>query len=47
MGETVIVTPSTGENLSYTLPITGIVTALAVLGMGIILIKKKILNKSE
>ncbi len=40
-GETVTVTPPTGENQNYTLPIIVGITALAILGAGIIVIKKK------
>lgn len=43
--EEVIVTPSTGDNLAYVLPIAiGLIT-LAILGTGVVLIKKKVLNK--
>ena len=45
MAEVVIVTPSTGENLNYIIPTVIIVTAFVVLGVGIIFIKKKVLNK--
>lgn len=41
--ERVIVTPSTGENLNYVLPITIGLLALITLGTGVILIKKKVL----
>ncbi|MCI8411901.1 MAG: hypothetical protein HFJ40_05675 [Clostridia bacterium] len=47
MGEQVIVTPSTGKNLSYIEPITIGITALIILGTGIVLIKKRVLNKKE
>ena len=41
--QTVIVTPSTGKNLEYVVPITiGIVT-LIILGVGVVIIKKKVL----
>ena len=43
--ETVIVTPSTGNNLAFILPITVGVVALAILGTGIVIIKKKVLSK--
>lgn len=43
MAETTIVTPATGENLNYILPVIIGTTALVVLGAGIILIKKKTL----
>ena len=44
MAETVIVTPATGQNLSYVLPITIGVIALLVIGGGIIVIKRKALG---
>lgn len=43
-GEDVIVTPPTGENKDYTMIIVLSVTAIAILGAGIIFIKKKVLN---
>ena len=43
--ETVIVTPSTGANLNFILPITIGVIALIVLGVGVVIIKRKALNK--
>lgn len=42
--ETVIVTPSTGDNLGLILPITISVTALVILGLGVVIIKKKMVN---
>ena len=42
--ETVIVTPSTGANLEFVMPITIAVIALVILGTGIILIKKKVID---
>lgn len=42
--ETVIVTPSTGENQNYVLPITIGVSILAIFGLGITLIKKLVLK---
>ncbi len=39
--ETVIVTPATGLNLNYIIPIAIGVTALIILGVGVIIIKKK------
>jgi len=45
MAETVIVTPSTGDNLAFVLPITVGLLALAILATGVVLIKKKALNK--
>ncbi len=41
MAETTIVTPATGLNLNYILPIAIGVTALIILGVGVIIIKKK------
>lgn len=41
MAETAIVTPATGENLNYIIPIIIGATALIILGAGIIMIKKK------
>lgn len=43
MAETTIVTPATGENLNYIIPIAVGMTAMMILGAGIIIIKKKIL----
>lgn len=45
--EEVIVTPSTGENLNYVLPITIGLLALITLGTGVILIKKKVLDNNK
>ena len=45
MAETVIVTPNTGENLNYIIPLVVTITAFVILGTGIIFIKKKVLNK--
>ena len=42
--ETVIVTPSTGANLNFILPITVGVIALIILGVGVVIIKRKTLN---
>ena len=44
MAETVIVTPPTGTNLSFIIPIVIGVAALVVLGVGIFLIKRKALG---
>ncbi len=44
IAETVTVTLATGENRSYMLPILIGTTALIILGMGIVLIKKKTLD---
>ena len=43
--EEVVITPPTGENQDYVLPIVLGVSLLIILGAGIILIKKKVLNK--
>ena len=45
MAETVIITPNTGENLNYIIPIAVVATAFVIIGVGIIFIKKKVLNK--
>ena len=42
MAETTIVTPATGENRDYILPIIIGATALIILGAGVIIIKKKV-----
>ena len=44
--ETVIVTPATGDNLSYILPIAIGITALIIIGVGVIVIKKKALGNN-
>ena len=45
MAEVVIVTPNTGDNMNYILPITiGMITCI-ILGIGIFHIKKKVLKK--
>lgn len=44
MAETTIVTPATGENLNYIIPVLMGTSALLVLGAGIVLIKKKVLD---
>ena len=41
--ETAIVTPSTGGNLAFVLPIVVGISALIILGTGIVIIKKKVL----
>ena len=43
LAETVIITPNTGANLNFVIPVIVGVTALVILGVGIILIKKKTL----
>ena len=43
MAETTIVTPATGEDQNYIIPIIVGTTALIILGAGIVIIKKKIL----
>ena len=45
MAETVIVIPSTGQNLNFIIPIAIGLVALVVLAGGVILIKKKVLRK--
>ena len=45
MAEEVIVTSKTGDNLNFIVPISIVVSALVILGAGVIFIKKKILNK--
>lgn len=44
MAETSIVTPATGANLNYIIPIVVGTTALIILGAGVIIIKKKVLS---
>lgn len=43
--ETVIITPNTGANRNFIIPISVGLVALVILGTGVIFIKKKILNK--
>ena len=43
--ENVVVIPSTGANLAYTIPIIVGVVSLIIIGVGVIIIKKKILKK--
>ncbi len=43
MAETTIVTPATGENQNYIIPIVIGTTALLMLGAGVVIIKKKVL----
>ena len=45
MAEIVIITPNTGENLNYIIPITVTITAFVIIGVGIVFIRKKVLNK--
>ena len=45
MAELVIITPNTGENLNYIIPLVVIITACVIIGTGVIFIKKKVLNK--
>ncbi len=47
MAETTIVTPSTGENQNYVMPITLGISALIILSLGIVIIKKKALDKNN
>ena len=43
-GETVIVTPPTGQNQNYIAIIATTISALVILGAGVVLIRKKILG---
>ena len=43
-GEIVTVTPPTGENKDYTLPVIITIITMTILGIGIIIIKKKVLR---
>ena len=45
MAERVIITPNTGENLNFVLPITIVISAFVIIVAGVIFIKKKVLNK--
>ncbi len=45
MAEIVIITPNTGENLNYIIPLSITITAFVIIGAGIFFIKKKVLNK--
>lgn len=45
MAETTIVTPATGDNLNYIIPIAIGITACIILGAGVVVIKKKILSE--
>ena len=45
MAEIVIITPNTGENLNYILPITIGIIACIIIGVGIFYIKKKVLKR--
>ncbi len=45
MAETVIITPNTGSNQNYILPVAVVITAFVILGAGVVFIKKKVLNK--
>ena len=45
MAEEVIATSKTGDNLNFIVPISIVVSALVILGAGVVFIKKKILNK--
>ena len=47
MAETVIITPPTGQDLSYVITITVGIIALIVIAGGIVLIKKKALGKDD
>ena len=43
--EKVVIIPSTGENKNYTLPIIIGIVAVVILGSGVILIKKFVVDK--
>lgn len=43
--EKITIIPSTGENKDYALPITIVITSIAILGAGIILIKKFVIDR--
>lgn len=45
MSETVIITPNTGADRNFIIPISIGLVALVILGTGVVFIKKKILNK--
>lgn len=45
--ETVIITPNTGDNFNYILPISIAIGALAIIAVGIVVIKKKAIGKEE
>ena len=45
MAERVIITPNTGANLNFILPISIVISAFVIIGVGAIFIKKKVLNK--
>lgn len=45
MAERVIITSNTGENLNFILPISIVLSAFVIIGVGVIFIKKKVLNK--
>ena len=45
--EEVIILPSTGKNLNFVLPITVSISAFIVLGVGIVLIKRKVLDTKK
>lgn len=42
-GEAVTITPPTGEDKNYVVPIIIEITSLIIIGLGIIIIKKKVL----
>ena len=43
--ETVIITPNTGDNMNFIVPIATGIIALVVLGVGVFLIKRKVIDK--
>ena len=45
MAERVLITPNTGANMNFILPISIVISAFVIIGVGVIFIKKKVLNK--
>ena len=45
MAELVLITPNTGDNLNYMIPLGITIFAFVIIGIGVIIIKKKVLNK--
>ena len=45
MAERVIITSNTGANMNFILPISIVISAFVIIGVGVIFIKKKVLNK--
>ena len=44
ISEEVEVTPSTGANLNYIIPITTVIVILVIIGVGVYFIKKKVID---